>query len=132
MAGTFKFELVSPERILMSVDAQNVIVPGAEGQFTVLQGHAPVISTLLPGVIHVTTESSKQSIFVRSGFAEVTADQLTILAERAFIIEEADPRQLDDELDLAQKALDSADTDDARLHVTRAIEQLKALIGEAA
>ena len=83
MAGTFKFELVSPERILMSVDAEQVIVPGAEGQFTVFQGHAPVISTLLPGVIHVTTEEFKKSIFVRSGFAEVTADQLTILAERA-------------------------------------------------
>ncbi len=132
MAGTFKFELVSPERILMSVDAEQVIVPGAEGQFTVFQGHAPVISTLLPGVIHVTTEEFKKAIFVRSGFAEVTADQLTILAERAFIIDEVDPRHLDDELDMAQNALDSADTDDARLHVTRAIEQLKALIGEAA
>ena len=68
MAGTFKFELVSPERILMSVEAEQVIVPGAEGQFTVLEGHAPVVSTLLPGVIHVTTPSSKQAIFVRFGF----------------------------------------------------------------
>lgn len=132
MAGTFKFELVSPERILMSVDAEQVIVPGAEGQFTVLQGHAPVISTLLPGVIHVTTAGAKKAIFVRSGFAEVTADQLTVLAERAFIVDEVDPRQLDDELEAAQRSLDAADTDDARLHVTRAIEQLKALIGEAA
>lgn len=132
MAGTFKFELVSPERILMSVDAEQVIVPGAEGEFTVLVDHAPVISTLLPGVIRVTTADSKQSIFVRSGFAEVTAEQLTVLAERAFIVEEADPRQLDNELDLAQRALDDADTDDARLHVTRAIEELKALIEQAA
>jgi F-type H+-transporting ATPase subunit epsilon len=132
MAGTFKFELVSPERILMSVDAEQVIVPGAEGQFTVLEGHAPVVSTLLPGVIHVTTPNSKQAIFVRSGFAEVTGEQLTVLAERAFIVEEADPRQLDQELDLARKALDDADTDDARLHVSRAIEELKALIDQAA
>lgn len=132
MAGTFKFELVSPERILMSVEAEQVIVPGAEGQFTVLEGHAPVVSTLLPGVIHVTTPSSKQAIFVRFGFAEVTAEQLTVLAERAFIVEEADPRQLDQELDLARKALDDADTDDARLHVSRAIEELKALIDQAA
>jgi F-type H+-transporting ATPase subunit epsilon len=132
MAGTFRFELVSPERILMSVEAEQVIVPGAEGQFTVLEGHAPVVSTLLPGVIHVTTPSSKQAIFVRFGFAEVTAEQLTVLAERAFIVEEADPRQLDQELDLARKALDDADTDDARLHVSRAIEELKALIDQAA
>lgn len=131
MAGTFKFELVSPERILMSVDAEQVIVPGAEGEFTVLIDHAPVISKLLPGVIRVTTRDSKQSIFVRSGFAEVTSDQLTVLAERAFIVEEADPRQLDNELDLAQKALDYADTDEARLHVTRAIDELKALVEQS-
>ena len=132
MAGLFKFELVSPERILMSVDAEQVTVPGVEGEFTVLADHAPVILTLLPGVIRVTTPDSKHAIFVRSGFAEVTGEQLTILAERAFIVEEADPRQLDDELDAAQKALDKADTDDARLHVNRAIEELKALINSAA
>ncbi|MEQ8824002.1 MAG: F0F1 ATP synthase subunit epsilon [Filomicrobium sp.] len=132
MAGTFKFELVSPERILMSVDAQQVIVPGAEGEFTVMAGHAPVVSSLLPGVIHVTTADSKQAVFVRSGFAEVNAEALTILAERAFIVEEADPRQIESELDAAQKALDDCDTDDARLHVNRAIEELKALVKEAA
>ena len=54
MAGTFKFELVSPERILLSDDmTEEAVLPGAEGQFTVLAGHAPVVSTLLPGVIHV-------------------------------------------------------------------------------
>lgn len=127
MADTFKFELVSPERILMSVDAEQAVVPGAEGEFTVLPGHAPVVSTLLPGVIHVTTPNSKQAVFVRSGFAEVTAEQLTVLAERAFIVEEVDPRQIDHELELAEKALDSADTDDARMHISRAIEELRAL-----
>lgn len=127
MADTFKFELVSPERILMSADAEQAIVPGAEGEFTVLPGHAPVVSTLLPGVIHVTTANAKQAIFVRSGFAEVTGIQCTILAERAFIVEEADPRQIDHELDLAEKALADADTDEARLHINRAIEELKAL-----
>ncbi len=132
MVGTFNFELVSPERILMSVEAEQVIVPGAEGQFTVLAGHAPVVSTLLPGVIHVTTPTSKEAIFVRSGFAEVTGEQLAVLAERAFIVEEADPRQLNHELDLAHQALDDAQTDDARLHVSRAIEELKALIDQAA
>ncbi len=128
MAGTFKFELVSPERILMSVDAEQVIVPGSEGEFTVMAGHAPVVSSLLPGVIHVTTAKDKQAIFVRSGFAEVNAEALTILAERAFIVEEADPRQIDSELDAAKQALDDCDSDEARLHVNRAIEELKALV----
>lgn len=132
MASTFKFELVSPERILMSVEAEQVIVPGAEGQFTVLAGHAPVVSTLLPGIIQVTTPNSKEAIFVRSGFAEVSGEQLTILAERAFIVEEADPRQLNHELDLARQALNGADSDDARFHVNRAIAELQALIDEAA
>lgn len=132
MAGTFKFELVSPERILLSVDAEQAVVPGSEGEFTVLAGHAPVVSTLLPGVIRITTADAKQAIFVRSGFAEVTPEKLTVLAERAFIVEEVDPRQLDNELDLAQKSLDAADTDEARLHVNRAIEELKALISSAA
>ena len=132
MVGTFNFELVSPERILMSVEAEQVIVPGAEGQFTVLSEHAPVVSTLLPGVIHVTTPTSKEAIFVRSGFAEVTGEQLAVLAERAFIVEEADPRQLNHELDLARQALDDAETDDARIHVSRAIEELKVLIDQAA
>lgn len=130
MAGTFKFELVSPERILLSVDAEEVIIPGAEGEFTVLAGHAPVVSTLLPGVIHVTTSGAKKAIFVRAGFADVTSEALTILAERAFIVDEVDSRQLDSELDLAQKSLNDADTDDARLHVNRAIEELKALVAQ--
>ena len=54
MAGTFKFELVTPERILFSEDAAQVVVPGVEGEFTVLAGHAPVISTLRPGVVDAT------------------------------------------------------------------------------
>ncbi|MDX2289971.1 MAG: F0F1 ATP synthase subunit epsilon [Hyphomicrobiaceae bacterium] len=133
MAGTFKFELVSPERILMSVDAEEVTVPGSEGEFTVLPGHAPVISQLAPGVLHVKLTNGRKGVFVRSGFADVTPDTLTVLAERAFIVEEADPRTLDRELDLAQKALADADTDEARMHVGRAIEQLKALqAGKAA
>lgn len=132
MAGTFKFELVSPERILMSVDAEQVIVPGSEGEFTVMAGHAPVVSNLLPGVIHVTTAKEKQAIFVRSGFAEVNAESLTVLAERAFIVEEADPRQIDSELDAAQKALEECDNDEARLHINRAIEELKALLKQTA
>ncbi|MCH9809268.1 MAG: F0F1 ATP synthase subunit epsilon [Alphaproteobacteria bacterium] len=132
MAGTFKFELVSPERILMSVDAEQVLLPGAEGLFTVFVDHAPVISSLIPGVIHLTTADAKTAIYVNSGFAEVTGDQVTVLAERAFIVEEVDPRQLDDEMDAAQKALDEADTDEARRHVNRAIEELKALVSEKA
>lgn len=131
MAATFKFELVSPERILMSSDAEQVVVPGSEGLFTVLPDHAPVISTLAPGVIEVTTPDAKKDIFVQSGFADVTGDSLTILAERAFLVDEVDSRQIEQELDAAQKALDNADSDEARYFISRAIEELKVLLGEA-
>ncbi len=133
MAATFKFELVSPERILLSADAEQVIVPGAEGEFTVLPLHAPVISALRPGVIRASLTGSKKRIYVRSGFADVTPEALTILAERAFIVDEIDPEMLEQELDAVRAALDSANDDEARLHLAIAIEELKALqAGKAA
>lgn len=132
MAGTFKFELVSPERILMSEDAEQAVLPGADGEFTVLVGHAPVISSLLPGVIHVTLMASKKGIYIKGGFAEVNPETVTVLAEHAFIVDEVDPRQLEDELAKAEAALKDAKDDEAMRHVTRAIEQLKALQGRRA
>lgn len=132
MAGLFKFELVSPERVLMSDEVEQAVLPGADGEFTVLVGHAPVISSLLPGVIHVTLPIGKKSIYIKGGFAEVNPETVTVLAEHAFIVEEADPRQLEDELAKAEAALKDAKDDEALRHVTRAIEQLKALQGRRA
>ena len=68
MSGTFRFELVSPERILLSDTAEEVIVPGVEGEFTVLAGHAPVVSAILPGVIHAKLMASTKGIYVDGGF----------------------------------------------------------------
>lgn len=132
MAATFKFELVSPERILLSSEAEQVVVPGVDGHFTVLPNHARIISTLAPGVIRVTTPNAKKGIFVQSGFAEVNDDGLTILAERAFIVDEVDARQIQQELDAAKAALENADDDEARNYIGRAIEELKVLLAEAA
>lgn len=84
MADPFQFDLVSPERLLMSERASQVVVPGSEGQFTVLTGHAPVMTTLRPGIVDITLATGKRErIFVRGGFADVNADGLTILAEHA-------------------------------------------------
>ena len=124
MAGTFKFELVSPERVLLSAEAQQAILPGADGIFTVLQGHAPIITNLLPGVVRITLADGIKSIFVKGGFAEVSPDSVTVLAERAFITDEVDPRQIEAELGAAQKSLDNGLDDDAKLHITRAIDEL--------
>jgi F-type H+-transporting ATPase subunit epsilon len=84
MADQFQFELVSPERLLLSEPVEMVVVPGVEGDFGVLPGHAPLVSTLRPGVIAVF-EGGKvvQRIFVASGFAEVTGERCTVLAQQA-------------------------------------------------
>jgi F-type H+-transporting ATPase subunit epsilon len=128
MAGTFRFELVSPERVLLSDDmAEVAVMPGAEGQFTVLSAHAPVVSTLLPGVIHVKLSTSSKGIYIDGGFVEVNPEAVTVLAERAFIVDEADQRQLDEALQDAERALEQARDDEALRHLTCAIDQLKGL-----
>lgn len=127
MAGMFRFDLVSPERVLLSADAEQVVLSGSEGDFTVLAGHAPVVSMLLPGIVHATLADGKKSIYIKGGFAEVTPDSLSVLVESAFVTDEADPRRIDDELDAAEKALADANDDEARMHFDRALEALKTL-----
>jgi F-type H+-transporting ATPase subunit epsilon len=127
MAGTFKFELVSPERILLSVDAEQVELPGGDGDFTVLPGHAPVISTLRPGTILTRTKEGKKSIFVKSGFVEVRPDSVVVLADNAFVTDEVDVRHIEDELKSTEAALEGAKDDEARRHLGMAIEQMRAI-----
>jgi F-type H+-transporting ATPase subunit epsilon len=84
MAETTQFELVSPERLVLSRDVEMVVVPGSEGYFGVLPRHAPMISTLSAGVIDIYQGSSVvERIFVAGGFAEVTETRCTVLAEEA-------------------------------------------------
>lgn len=132
MAGTFKFELVSPERILLSVDADQVVVPGADGDFAVLAGHAPVISTLRPGVLDVTAGGGKKRLFVKSGFAEVDPSRLTVLAQKAYDLDEMTPAIIADELKTAEAELAAAKDDDAKAFADTLIAELKRLGGKAA
>jgi F-type H+-transporting ATPase subunit epsilon len=128
MADTFKFELVTPERMLMSQDAARVVVPGLEGRFTVLPNHAPVISALRPGVIELTLADGQSArVFVKGGFAEVDAGHVTVLAERAWNVEELDQRMIASELQAAEAEVAAANSDTARLAAVSAVEQLKAL-----
>ena len=99
MADPFQFDLVSPERLLMSEKVTQVVVPGSEGQFTVLIGHAPVMTTLRPGVVDVTLATGKRErIFVRGGFADVNAGGLTVLAEQAIPLGDLDPEMIAKEI----------------------------------
>ena len=128
MAGTLKFELVTPERVALSQDVEQVLVPGVEGDFTVLPGHAPVISVLRPGVIEVAgPEARRTRIYVKGGFAEVDATHLTVLAERAFDVERMDAATIAAELEAAEAALAAATTDASRLAAAAAVDRLKSL-----
>jgi F-type H+-transporting ATPase subunit epsilon len=128
MAGTFKFELVTPERMVLSHDASQVVVPGIEGAFTVLAGHAPVISALRPGVVDATLSDARTiKVFVKGGFAEVDADRLTVLAERALNVDALDATTISREIQTAEADLASAASDADKLAAASAVEQLKAL-----
>src|SRR5262245_4013529 len=130
MADTFKFELVTPERMALSEDVTQVLVPGVEGEFTVLPGHAPVISALRPGVIEVVEpDATKTRIFVTGGFAEVDADRLTVLAERALDVAAMGPDMIARELEVAEADLAAAADDASRLAAASAVERLRALTG---
>ena len=127
MAASFKFELVTPERVLMSSDVTEVMVPGADGDFTVFAGHAPVISTLRPGVIVAKGEGNRATrLYVRGGFCEVAPDSLTVLAEQASDVESMNADAIAAETKAAEAALAAATTDDARWAANTAIERLKA------
>jgi F-type H+-transporting ATPase subunit epsilon len=88
--ATFHFDLVSPEKLAFSGDVDQVDIPGVEGDFGVLAGHAPVVAAIRPGILTVTTGSSHEKIIVLGGLAEVSEKGLTVLADVATSIEELD------------------------------------------
>jgi F-type H+-transporting ATPase subunit epsilon len=137
MAEAFQFELVAPERLLMSEAVDQVVVPGSEGYFTVLRGHAPFMSTLRPGVVDVTPAGggAAERIFVRGGFADVNADGLTILAEQAIPLDEVDAALLAQEVKNAEEdvadAKDGATKDAAELKLQQ-LKEVQAALGHSA
>ena len=127
MAEQIEFELVSPERLLLARPVEMVVVPGAEGDFGALPGHAPFVSVLRPGVIAVFDAGRvSERIFVAGGFAEVTAERCTVLAEEAVPIEEINVAALDQELKNLAEDLADAKTEAERVPILAAIA-----IGEA-
>jgi F-type H+-transporting ATPase subunit epsilon len=88
MADTLHFDLVSPERRLVSADAREVGIPGADGDMTVMAGHAPTITTLRPGILRIVTDKGETDFTVTGGFAEITGTTCTVLAERSHPVSE--------------------------------------------
>jgi F-type H+-transporting ATPase subunit epsilon len=110
VADKVNFELVSPERLLLSEEVDMVVMPGAEGDFGVLGGHAPVISTVRPGTITVYQGTAVSTrIFVAGGFAEVTADRCTVLAEEAAPVDDIDRSAVEAQLTELRSELSSGD-----------------------
>ena len=112
--ATFPFELVSPERLVYSGTVSEVVVPGTEGEFGILAGHAPFVSTLKPGILTIKGDGAPRKLFVRGGFAEANPQGLTVLAETAIPL--ADLRAEN----LAQMIKDAEeDVEDAKDETTR-------------
>jgi F-type H+-transporting ATPase subunit epsilon len=129
MADTVEFELVSPEQLVISAPVEMVVVPGVEGDFGVLPGHTPVISTVRTGVISVYENNVvSQRIFVSGGFAEVTGERCTVLADEAVGLEDADRTQAEARVASAREGLADADTDDERASIKMELTIAEALL----
>jgi F-type H+-transporting ATPase subunit epsilon len=125
--ATFHFELVSPERLIFSGEVSQVDVPGEEGDFGVLAGHAPYIATLKPGVLTIYGDGGPQRIVVQGGFAEVGPTGLTVLAEQAVPAAEIDATMITQAIKDTEEDLADADTDVSRDKARTRLEQLNTL-----
>ncbi len=108
MADMMQFDLVSPERLLASVKASAVQIPGADGDFTAMANHAPTIATLRPGMVTVQGEKGEEKFVVTGGFAEITPDGTSLLAERAMPAADVTQEVIDQFIASAVAARDTA------------------------
>jgi F-type H+-transporting ATPase subunit epsilon len=130
--GKVEFELVSPEKLLLSERVDMVVVPGEEGNFGVLAKHAPLISAVRPGVIDVHNGGKvTEQIFVAGGFAEVTPARCTVLAEQAVPIAEIDRSAAEQQLKDAQEDVADAKDDAERLAAEKQVTVAEAMIQAA-
>jgi F-type H+-transporting ATPase subunit epsilon len=129
MADTFQFEIVTPAASMLSQSAELVILPGGAGNFGVLPGHAPLLSTLRPGTIEIRDRSLKvlEQIFVEGGFAEVTPERCTILAEEALPVRDISRDDAEARLKRAHDALMVAETLGVRLSAEQDVRAAEAM-----
>ena len=142
MAASFRFELLAAERVLIPeqskdpkektppAEALEVLVPGVDGDFTVLPGHAPMISALRPGILDIRlARGAKRRVFVRGGIAEVDPEQLTILSPSALDLDSVDRDRLAAERKAAEADVAVAADDEARRLAGLAVEELARIAG---
>jgi len=130
MAEAFKFELVSPERLLVSAQVESVVIPGAEGEMTVMANHAPVMTTVKPGVVSLRTAAGADERYVVfGGFADILPSGCTLLAESAVAVKDINRADLARRIQEAKEDLADARDDDSRTKAEQFLHQLTTLEG---
>ena len=133
MADKIAFDLVSPDRLLASTDADMVVVPGTEGDFGAMVGHQPLVSALRPGVVAIHVDGEvRERFFVRGGFVEVTHERCTVLAEEAIPVAELDRANIEQRIKDAEEDLSDAKTDEARHRADHELRNLSELLAATA
>ena len=133
MADSFQFELVSPERLLVSEAVELVVIPGTEGEMTVMAHHAPVMTTVKPGVVTVrTAEGGEERYVVFGGFADILPSGCTLLAESAVAVQDIDRTDLARRIQDAREDVADATDDAARAKADELLSQLTTLEGALA
>ncbi len=130
MAQPFKFELVSPERLLVSEQVESVVIPGAEGEMTVMAEHAPVMTTIKPGVVTVKAASGGEERYVVfGGFADILPSGCTLLAESAVAVKDIDRADVARRIQEAKEDVADARDDASRTKAEQFLHQLTTLEG---
>ena len=128
MADSFNFELVSPERLLLSVVASEVVIPGSEGEMTILANHAPTMTTIRPGVVTVKgTDGITERFVVFGGFADILPSGCTLLAEAVMPVSEFSKAVFEKRLATATAALAEAKDDESRTWLAQLLADLSHL-----
>jgi F-type H+-transporting ATPase subunit epsilon len=128
MAASFNFELVSPERLLLSATVSEVVIPGSDGEMTVMAEHAPVMTTIRPGVLSVKEENGQSHKFVVfGGFADIVPSGCTLLAESALSLGDFNKEILTKRIDLAKADLEHAHGDENKTRLAQLVADLGAL-----
>jgi F-type H+-transporting ATPase subunit epsilon len=125
--ATFFFELVAPAKLVFSGEVEEVMAPGSEGDFTVLQGHAPVMAMLRPGIVEFGNAQERQRLFVRGGFADVSAAGMTMLAEEAIPIAELSVEKIDSDIRDAEDDVRDAAEGEAKRLASETLDRLREL-----
>ena len=128
MADKLNFDLVAPEARVFQGEVDMVVVPGSEGDFGVLAGHAPFMSTIRSGAIAIHEGAEIRRTFIHGGFAEVTPDGLTILAEEAIDLSEVDPADVERQLTEAREEIGQARDEDETREAQNRVEKFEALL----